>query len=167
MASAVRWSMVALFILLGARPAWAVFPPPVKDEGKFFGKAALDRANAKIRELYQKYQRDVVIETISTLTPDQEKKLAAEGKTKFFARLALDRANELGLHGVYVLICKKPQHLQVHMDPQTQKTAFRVGDRKALIDALVAQFKNDDFDAGLDAALKSIEQSLKANSSGK
>jgi hypothetical protein len=149
--------------LVPAGPAHAVFPPSIKDEGKFFKPETLDKANKKIREIYENYKKDVVIETIASLTADQETKLKEEGKEKFFAKFALDRARALGVNGIYIILCKKPTHLQVHMDPGTQKKAFTAGNRRALIDKIVALFKEEKFDEGLLAGLDVIDSALKAN----
>src|SRR3954471_24389029 len=106
--------------------ARAVYPPPVKDDGKFFSKDGLDRADKKIREIYQKYKKDVVVETLAQLPAEQQKKYQEEeDKDRFFARLALDRGREIGLNGIYVLIVKKPHYLRIHMDPDTQKKDFK------------------------------------------
>jgi uncharacterized membrane protein YgcG len=164
----LRWTpvlcaLVLAACLLPAGPAHAVFPPPIKDEGKFFKPETLEKANKKIREIYENNKKDVVIETIETLTADQEKQLKEEGKQKFFAKLALDRARALGVNGIYIILCKKPTHLQVHMDPQTQKKAFTVANRKVLIDKIIASFKEEKFDEGLLAGLDVIDATLKAN----
>jgi uncharacterized membrane protein YgcG len=163
----LRWTPALAAVLAAwlvpAGPARAVFPPPVKDDGKFFKPETLEKANKKIREIYQKYQKDVVVETLASLSADQEKKLKDEGKNKFFATLALDRAKELGVHGIYLVLSKKPSHLQVHMDPATQKKAFTPRDRRALIDKIISRFKEGNFDAGLLEGLDVIESALKAN----
>jgi hypothetical protein len=164
----LRWTPVLCVLILAAwlvpaGSAHAVFPPPIKDDGKFFKAETLEKANKKIREIYEKYKKDVVIETIESLTADQEKKLKEEGKPKFFAKLALDRARAVGVNGIYIVLSKKPTHLQVHMDPNTQKRAFTVANRKMLIDKIIASFKEDKFDEGLLAGLDVIDAALKAN----
>lgn len=153
-------ALVLLTFLLATRPAWAVYPPPVKDDGKFFKPDTVEKANQKVREIYEKYQKDVVIETIASLTPEQEKAAGKEERGKFFARLAMERAKTLGLNGVYVLISKKPQYLQVHMDPGTQKKAFTTTHQSALRERITARFKEGDFDGGLLAGLELIAQTL-------
>ncbi|MFO0880471.1 MAG: TPM domain-containing protein [Gemmataceae bacterium] len=150
--------------LMAASTAWAIYPPAIRDEGKFFTKEGLDKANLKIRELYEKYKKDVVVETLPALTADQAKKMDEDGKGKYFAKLARDTSVKMGLNGIYILVVKKPQHLQVHMDPDTQKKLFTAGDRKILIEKLIGQFKDDQFDAGLLEGLTAIEAALKANS---
>jgi uncharacterized membrane protein YgcG len=161
--------VVLLAGLLGNLPglvscAWAVFPPPIKDDGKFFSKDAIEKANKKIRAIYQNYKKDVVVVTLAGLNFEQARKLDEEGKTKFFGRMAREASVDIGLNGIMVVLCKKPTHLQVHMDPDTQKKAFTTANRKTLIDKIVAQFKEDNFDAGLLEGLDAIEAALKANS---
>jgi hypothetical protein len=162
------WTPVLLAAVLGAwlvpaGPARAVFPPAIKDDGKFFKPETLEKANKKIREIYEKYKKDVVVETITSLSADQETKLKEEGREKFFAKLALDRARALGVNGIYIILSKKPTHLQVHMDPGTQKRAFTTANRRTLIDKIVALFKEEKFDDGLLAGLDFIDSTLKAN----
>lgn len=165
----LRWTHVliptALLLvwLLPVGPALAVFPPPIKDDGKFFKAETLDKANKKIREIYENYKKDVVVETLASLTADQEKKLKDDGKPKFFAKLAVDRAKELGVNGVYMVICKAPPHYQIEMDPETRKKAFTNADRKKLAETIVKHFKESDFDAGLLDGLDVIAATLKAN----
>ena len=148
-------------------PTLAVFPPPVKDDGKFFSKEAQDKANKKIREIYEKYKKDVVVETLASLTADQEKLLKEETSTKFFGRMMLTRSRELGLNGVFLLFVKKPQHYQIHVDPDTAKRMFDASDRKAVGAAIVARFREDEFDKGLLDALDAIEKGLRANTASK
>lgn len=158
-----RMSLAVVVAFLAAGTAFAVFPPPVKDDGKFFKSSTLEAANKKIRELYQKYTKDVVVETLASLTDEQEKKLKEDGKVKFFSKLALDRSRALGVNGVYILIVKKPSYLQVYMDPATAKKAFTNSDRERLKGQMVAKFKEDNFDGGLQAAFEVIEAALKKN----
>jgi uncharacterized membrane protein YgcG len=153
--------------LLIVGTAFAVYPPPVKDEGKFFSKEALEKADKRIRAIYEKYKKDVILETATALSAEQSKKMDEDGKNKYFARLANDRSKAVGLNGVYILIYKKPQHLQIHMDPDTQKKMFTAANRKTLTERLVAKFKDDEFDAGLADGLDAIEAAFKANSGQK
>jgi uncharacterized membrane protein YgcG len=144
-------------------PALAVFPPPVKDEGKFFSADALEKANKKIKDIYQKYKKDVVVETIASLSADQAKKLEELGKVKFFRKFADDRAAELGVNGIYILFSKNPQHYEIVIDRETQKKAFTRANYQKLAETIVKRFKESKFDAGLLDGLDVIEESFKAN----
>ena len=97
------------------------------------------------------------------LATEQDKKMAEENKTTFFARMARDKSMNQGLNGVYIMILRKPQHLQVHMDPETQKNSFSVANRKQLIGKISDQFREGSFDAGLLEGLDYIEMTLKSN----
>lgn len=162
----IRWTLIAtLLALLGVvAPASAVYPPALKDEGKFFSKEGVETANKKIRAIYEKYKKDVIVETITALTPEQEKKFKEDGEAKFFAKLTNDRAKELGLSGVYILMCKKPGYLRMHMDPETQKKLFTASNRAATRTKILELFKEGEFDTGLLNGLKEIESILEANS---
>src|SRR5262249_6199694 len=124
----IRWTPALAAVLAAwlvpAGPARAVFPPAIKDDGKFFKPETLEKANKKIREIYEKYRKDVVVETIAMLSADQEKKLKDEGKGKFFTTLALDRSKELGVNGLYIIFSKQPQHYYIHIDTETRKKVF-------------------------------------------
>src|SRR5262245_5155181 len=155
-----------------ARPgaAAAVYPPPVKDEAKYFSDAALDKANKKVRELYGKYKKDVVVETFAAVPADMKKKLEEleekkkdKGRAEFFDDWAKDRARQLGLNGVYVLVCKEPTFLYIHMDDDTRKKAFTVKDRDRLRKKLIEQFRDKEFSAGLTDGLAIVEGAFKAN----
>lgn len=156
--STFRFAALGLLLLTGA--ALAVYPPAVKDDAKFFSAAALEGANKKIRSIYEKYHKDVVVETLASLTAEQERQLEREEKGKFFPKLALERSRTLGLNGVYVLIVKRPAYLQIHMDPETQKKAFPPSSRKVAVEKMTSRLKEDDFDGGLAAGLDAIAQAL-------
>ena len=135
--------------LLLAGPARAVYPPGVKDEGKFFTKEGLEKADKKVREIYAKYRKDVVVETYTA--PPEGKALPEdrEKRAEFYREWAEKRIKELGVNGVYVLV--------------TRKKAFTQSDRGKAAKKMLAEFKDKKFDAGLMGALESIEASLKAN----
>src|SRR5947208_653015 len=94
-----------LFCWLGfVSSAAAVFPPPVKDEAKFFSMSALDKANKKIKEIYRDYHLDVVVETMPAIPADLQAKYKEEGKNRFFSEWVRKRIDDQGVHGVYILI---------------------------------------------------------------
>jgi uncharacterized membrane protein YgcG len=159
----MRPALTVLLGLLVCGPAGAVFPPAMKDDGKFFKAAVVEKANQKIREIYEKYKKDVVIETLANLSAEQIKAAKDEGTKKFFDKYAFERAKALGLNGIYVVICKEPRYARVHMDPGTQKSAFTAANRDEAFQKLVSKFKEEEFDAGLQAMIEYIEATLKKN----
>jgi hypothetical protein len=155
--------LAGMGLLALAGRADAVYPPNVEDGGKFFKEETLAKANSRIRTIYTKYRIDVVVETFATIPPEIEKKYKeAEGK-ELFVRWARERAEKLGVHGIYFLICKKPGHLHVHLDTETRKKAFTFKDRDRIVGRMLEQFKAGEFDEGLLTALDAIEATLKNN----
>src|SRR5262249_7994934 len=67
----------------------------VKDYAGFFSKDALERANEEIKELRQRFKRDIVIETFPNLPDDTD-----------FPRLLKERGGKSGGDGIHILICK-------------------------------------------------------------
>ena len=158
---------LAFALVVAVHQARAIYPPPVKDDGKFFTAEGVKKANAKIRDIYKKYRKDVVIETIDALSVDDEKKFKEEGKDKFWPKYALKRIDDLGVNGVYIVISKKPQRLQIEIDTGTRRTTFSNADRGKVVPKFTSRFKNEEFDEGLLDALDQIDATMKANTKSK
>jgi uncharacterized membrane protein YgcG len=166
MRSRTRWLVLPAFLVIFlalCRPAAAVFPPPVKDGAKMFTKEGLEKADKMIKEIYRKFKKDVVVETYAEVPADLAKKLEDKGEKAFFAEWASQRAKELGVNGIYLLVSKKPRYLYIEIDGATRKKAFTSADRKTMEKKLFAAFKEMKFDQGLSDALESVEASLKKN----
>jgi uncharacterized membrane protein YgcG len=149
--------------LVTAGCAAVVFPPPIRDEGKFFSAEALEKANRKVRQIYQRFHKDVVIETFPAIPADREKNYQEEEKARFFNEWARKRAEELGVNGIYILICQKPGRVEVEVGDQTQKKAFSRNDRDQLVRKMLANFKEKKFNEGLLEGLDFIESTLRKN----
>ena len=157
------WAGLVSGCLVLAGPARAIYPPGVKDEGKFFTKEGLEKADKKIREIYAKYRKDVVVETYPAAPEGKTVPEEKEKRAKFFREWAETRIRDLGVNGVYVLVNRKPGRVEMAVDGLTRKRAFPAEDRNKAAKKMLAEFKDEKFDAGLMAALESIEASLKAN----
>ncbi len=159
---------------LSAR-AVAVYPPPIKDEAKFFTPETAEKVNKKIRSIYQKYRKDVVVETYPTIPPEVEKKFRTKNELatdatltgsqmkELFKDWCKQRAEDLGLNGVLIVITRKPGHLEVHTDAETEKKAFTHTDQTKLAKHLLDQFRKKEFDTGLTDVVDAIESDLKTN----
>ena len=148
----------------------AAVAPEIKDEGKFFSADAVKKANKQIREIARKYDRDLLIETFAAVPGDQTERLKAmsrEERDKFFLNWAQDRAEAAVVHGVYVLICKDPSHLEVvGRTPSSKRMRVRSElDKQAfekLRDLLLKDFRDKHYDEGLQAAVNFVEEKLAA-----
>ena len=137
--------------------------PEIRDEGKFFSAAALKSADERIREIYRKHGRDVLIETHATVpTADQEKVkgMDAAQRKGYFSQWAMNRTKARVVNGVYVLICKDPQYLYVDIHEKEPPFKFGPDSWKLVEEALRLEFKATRFDEGLDKALKVVEDRL-------
>jgi hypothetical protein len=166
MLSRARWLLMPALLLgwLGlAAPARAVFPPPIKDDAKLFSADAVDKANKKIKEIYAKSRKDLVIETYAGVP--EGKKLPEDPKKKgeFFDEWAKSRLEELGVTGVYVLICKTPPTLRIRVDPTTYRRAFTQNDIDQLFKKIIAGLREKKFDDALKDAVDLVETRLRAN----
>jgi uncharacterized membrane protein YgcG len=161
-----RWLLMPalLTIWLGlAGTASAVFPPPIKDEAKLFSAEAIDKANKKIKEIYSTSKKDLIIETYPSVPEGKTLPDDAKKRGEFFKEWARARAKESGANGVYVLICKSPGRVQITVDDDTAKKAFRAKDLSALDKKLIEAFKAKKFDEGLVEAVDLVAAALKAN----
>ncbi len=101
-------ALLALLLLVGpARAAgW------VKDDAGLFGSTARARADDQIDEIHRRAHKDLVIETINRLSPEQLRqyrdKASDAERAAFFHDLAEKRARTEDVDGVYVLLCRVP-----------------------------------------------------------
>jgi len=123
---------------------------PIRDDGGFFSADALAKGNAAIRNLRQRYHRDVIVETYQTVPAD----LAAgvdlkdsAAKQKLFQSWARDRLKASGRDAVLVLICKDPTMLEVEASPDNKW--FGKADVVALRDGFLNDLKKRKFDEAL------------------
>ena len=119
----------------------------VVDEANFFSPAAVENANAKIKAMARQCRVDLLIETVPAVPSNLESKLQQQGKSTFFRDWATRRAEDAGLKGIYVLICKKPGHFAVIPDHLTRQRLFIHADVGHLTDKvlpLLQERKNDE-----------------------
>jgi hypothetical protein len=121
----------------------------VKDDAHFFSADTLSAANARIEKLKDTYHRDVIVETYPDIPDKLKPQYKPENKNEFFATWYRDRARELRVNGIYILICKNPAHLQVGASSDLYKQGFTTADRDQLRNTLLSKFKSKEYDAGL------------------
>jgi uncharacterized membrane protein YgcG len=144
----------AWWLLLPDRAA--AVAPVIVDGGEFFSADAVKKANEQIRELYRKYDRDLLIETFKTVPAElaeKAKSLSKEERDKLFETWAREQAEARAVNGIYILITREPPRLQVEVSPRFRSVVDgRSKDR--LLNMLLNDFRNKNFDAGLDEAVK-------------
>ncbi|OAI40641.1 hypothetical protein AYO40_04545, partial [Planctomycetaceae bacterium SCGC AG-212-D15] len=161
-----RWSLLpaclSLLCLIGStHPVRA----DVRDNGEYFSRETIAKANELIAQIKKDTGKDVVIETFSTAPADRREALEApgdKGKEALY-KWAVDRTREHKVHGVYILLCKDPRRFYVVEDPETQKHGFTPANRKELIELMGKDFRERKFDEGLLAGLRFIHEKMVAN----
>ncbi len=165
-----RPARVVLLLLLGllwAGSACAV-APEIKDEAKFFSPDAIKKANELIRQLARRTGFDLLIETLPAPPGEQADKLekmSPADRNKFYASLAKQRANEVAVRGIYVLVTRTPPHLELAARHLPRR--FTRDDFDKLRSMLIEAFRAKKYDEGLLNAVKMVQDKLtSAGSSG-
>lgn len=168
MSLSLRWCLPALVAGLlgltmpaGAFAAGTAFR--VRDDGGMFSKEAVEKANKKIEEIKRTYNKDLLIETFNTPPDNLKKDYREEGKKQFFLDWSKRRYKSEDVRGVYVLICKKPQYLQVIMGEETAKKAFTTANQTALSKEMIADLKAEKPDKALLDAVEYVASTFEKN----
>jgi hypothetical protein len=156
--------LLVVIVWLGvAGPASAVYPPPVKDEAKFFSAEALEKANKRVKDAYRVTKKDLVIETYATVPEGKKVPEEKNKREELFKAWVNERCRDLGVNGVYVLICKSPAYYYIEADRETLRRAFTTKDEAKMRQKLLAALRERKFDEGLKDVIDVFEESLKAN----
>lgn len=171
----MRWALVPLICfgllsfsgsaLATAAPQKAITAFPIKDDGEMFKPQTLDKGNEIIKHIASKFRTEVLIETSKTppaVDADRVKKLSGDELDRYFSDLAVRRAKERGVDGVYILINRSPENLQVKVASKTQPY-FKQTDARALRDKLVASLEKKESDIGLVQGLEFVQAKLTEN----
>lgn len=134
---------------------------PIRDQGGFFSDKALAQGNEAIRNLRQRYHRDVIVETYKSVPPELAEGVNlkdAKEKDKLFATWAKDRVKASGRDAVLILICKDPTMLKVEALPDNKW--FDQADAEALKDGFLTDLKDRKFDKALADGLAVVSARL-------
>ncbi|HVJ82395.1 MAG TPA: FG-GAP-like repeat-containing protein, partial [Planctomycetia bacterium] len=132
----------------------------VKDEAGFFKADSVREVNSLATALKTRSGLDFAVETFAEVPPADRVKfqqMTPAEQDQYFARWASKRAQDRGVHGVYVLICRKPGKLRV----QEVKSGVGDADLKAVQAKLVEAFRRQQYDAGLLEAVKRFDSAAK------
>src|SRR5262249_35402721 len=145
----LRWLLAPAVLVAWLSAAGTVSAAPINDNAGFFSPKAVENAEAEIAALHRKYDKELKIETFAEIPAERKKDYNADEKAKFFDKWARQRATELKVDGIYILICKSPSYLEVEVGNKTEKAGFSPAERKKLRDKLVERFKDKEYDKGL------------------
>ncbi|HEY8666462.1 MAG TPA: TPM domain-containing protein [Tepidisphaeraceae bacterium] len=147
---------------VGSRPALAL-EPKVRDDARFFSKETMATADEKIAQIKRDYGKDLMVESFPAIPENLLGEYSEDNKKQFFESWCLRRAQELGVNGIYVLICKNPPHLEAQAGKITRKCEFTVANQQALADMLLRGFKTRKYDDALLEAVDYVQKTIAQN----
>lgn len=106
----------AVLLLLAGITSADDHPPAVLDGEHLFGKEAIERVTEIAADLRKENHIDLCIETRKDapgLPPDAHKRMWTRKFEEARKRAAQDRADDLDVHGLYVMITTDPKHVTV------------------------------------------------------
>ena len=163
-----RWVVTPVLVagwLWAAGPALALMPE-VRDQAGFFQADTVKKANEVIRDIKNRFHKDLLIETFKNPAADMMDEAQSSDskiKDKFFSEWAREQAHNEGVNGIYVLVCRDPPHVKVAVGNETRKKAFTEPDRDHLANLLVARFKDKKFDEGLLEGVAYVRDTMASN----
>ena len=152
-------------LLLGASTAHAEMGG-IRDNGAFFSASAKTEAQRNIGEIGKRFSKDVVIETFSEIPQDLKAGADLTSKTamnRFYEEWAVKQAKQQRVNGIYILLVKAPPHLQILVGNETQRNAFSLKDRDALLSLMLAKLRNKQNDDALLEGVNFVNATLRAH----
>ena len=123
----------------------------VIDTAGVFSPSTVSRVNFKLSELKSKYNKELVIETFEELNG-----VKAES-------LALEKAKEKKVNGIYILISKKEKRIVIEVGNKT-KSLFGNYEISTLKAKFIEEFKAKNFDRGLTSSVDYYQSVFETNS---
>lgn len=160
--------LLALFLMLLAPASYA---GEIKDDAKFFSRDGLNKSKELINKIKTETGKDVVVETYDGI-PKNLRESFQKNRDKFYINWVEERARELNLDGVLVLIAReKAEDVAVGKSPSSrvevtagkkfQQAGFTNAYQKEITDFFIDRFKKSKFDEGLYEGLSVVDDKVK------
>ena len=154
-----RWMSVLPLLVLTALAVPQLGAAEIRDRAGMFSAEAVRKAQAEFDRSERRTSVPVVIETIPAI-PGLERGASSVEKRRAIEALAEKRAKEIGYEGVYLLISRDDHVFSELLVRERYASLLPRERRQAVRDALVGEFKNGHFDAGLVKAAATLAESL-------
>lgn len=161
-------AVVVALVALGVSTSSAK-PASIQDNGAFFSERAKSEAARNIGELERTVRKDLAIETFKELPQEIRQGVNLEDKAavnRVVEQWALKQARLNGVNGVYILLVKAPAHLQVEVGNDTQKQAFTLRDRDALVSTMLARLRAKQYDEALLDGVSFVSTTMRTHVAG-
>jgi len=132
----------------------------LRDDAGFFSQDAQTRVTQVLDRIQQRHGKNVVVETYPVPPPSVPAGGDERARDAAYEKWMQERGKELGAD-VLILVTKSPAHVQLGASQATRSSgAFTTNDIKTTSAALLAQFRQKNFDDGILQAVESIDRRL-------
>ena len=124
----------------------------IHDNAGFFSERAKSEASRSIAELERTLRKDLAIETFNAIPDDMKKGVNLQDQAavnRLFGQWAVRQAKQNTVNGIYVLLVREYSHIHVVVDDETQKHAFTLKDRDALVSTMLVKLRKKESDEAL------------------
>ena len=130
----------------------------VKDDASLFSKEAKEKADAQIARIKRQFKRDLVIETVPSITlPD------GVGVDEAVNDWVTKRLEKLHIDGVYIVIIVDPQKYRDRVNTDTSRVLFTTANRKELEKILVGHLKAKEMDQAVTGTANFVFEMMRRN----
>ncbi len=158
-------TLAALVAPLAWLMAFAAAPvgAQVKDNAKIFSDAAIQEANDRIEQIKKSHSgHTLMVETYPQIPDELQSDASAQGN-QFFPQWAQKRGKELGMEGVFLLICMKPAHFEIAIGDKTSQWLFAPHDRELMTPGLRDALGKKQYDDALLRTVKYVQKHMDQN----
>ncbi|MFO0880473.1 MAG: hypothetical protein U0840_24270 [Gemmataceae bacterium] len=159
----VTFSPLLLVFAVAAAPEPAA-PPVFLDREHLFGPEAIERVTQVAEDLREQHGVGLVVETMAAapnLSPDKVRTMKSRAVIQALRDEAQNRADELGVRGLYVLITQEPRHVTVIAYPADRERDWETSDHKReKLRKALSQMDRHDPDRTLVRAIEEFRGSL-------
>lgn len=138
----------------------------IRDNANFFSESARTDAGRQIAEIERQFGKGVLIETFAAIPDSVKKDVNLEDKAsanRLFEQWSAQQARQLNVNGIYVLLTREPAHLQIVVGNETQKQAFTLADRSALVSKMLERLRRKENDLALLDGIQFVQTTLRAH----
>ncbi len=138
----------------------------ILDNAGFFSEQAKSDASKVVAELERTLHQDIAIETFKEIPADLKTGVNVQDKVALhhvFEQWASRQFKQKGVNGVYILLVKDPAHLQTNVGNNTQRVAFTLKDRDALVSMMTAKLHAHQNDEALRDGVNFIFATMKSH----
>jgi uncharacterized membrane protein YgcG len=168
MTRAARFATIVIVaaLLFSATPASAAAKPVMRDNAHFFEPGTVEQVNTIVKEIKDKFGKDLTIETFAVIPERLQPRFTAEGKQQFYEDWLNREAVAADTNGIFILIVKDPGHLEIGVGKRTREKAFTFADRDELRDLMLKPLHAHQYDDAITQAATFVLQRMKENLDG-